>query len=149
MKCNVSTCNGERVPGDVLCERCIKLRDAWTEAATALVREKAALSFRELAEKNRERCESAVFNHRINDWSPTDWGCALAGEVGEACNLIKKLRRGDEVTAARIAEEVADVVIYADLLCQRLGVRLEDAVREKFNAKSVEKGSPVRLGGVA
>jgi hypothetical protein len=29
----------------------------------------------------------------ISDWSITDWSNALAGEVGEACNAIKKLRR--------------------------------------------------------
>src|SRR5438132_10255212 len=81
------------------------------------------VTFADLKKKNRERCEE-VF-HFIDSWSPTDWACALAGEVGEACNLIKKMRRGDpKITRIDVGEELADVVIYADLLAQRLGLDL-------------------------
>ena len=31
------------------------------------------------------------------DWSPMEWGCALAGEVGELCNFLKKMSRGDKI----------------------------------------------------
>ena len=101
------------------------------------------LTFSELRAANIDRCEDAF--HPVNDWSLTDWGCATAGEVGEGCNLIKKARRGEHVSADAIADEFADTVIYADLLCARLGVKLEDAVRRKFNAVSERCGSRERL----
>ena len=49
------------------------------------------LSFDRLRDRNTARCESAY--HPISAWSPTDWACAMAGECGEACNLVKKLKR--------------------------------------------------------
>ena len=39
----------------------------------------------------------------------------LVGEVGEACNIIKKMNRGDEVTdevLAALDEEIIDTFIY-------------------------------------
>lgn len=81
-------------------------------------------------------------------WSPMDWGCALAGETGEACNLVKKLHRGepgDHVNVDDIGRELADVICYADMLAARLGLNLGEFVRRKFNEVSVKRGSPVRL----
>lgn len=112
------------------------------------------LSFRDLRRANVERCESAY--HAIVEWSPTDWACAMAGECGEACNLVKKLRRLDgaktvamqadaETLKAQIADEIADMVIYADLLAKRLDIDLGRAVTQKFNATSDKVRSPVRL----
>lgn len=101
------------------------------------------LTFKELGKTNRERCE-AVF-HPVNNWSPTDWACAMAGECGEACNFIKKLRRGEPISPADIGKELADVVIYADLLAQRLGLDLGDCVRDKFNEVSDRKHCSLKL----
>ena len=101
--------------------------------------------------KNVDRCEDAF--HALNDWSPTDWACAMAGECGEACNLIKKLRRLDgadnehdspeqrEHFKKLIAKELADLVIYTDLLAARLNIDLSEAVVDKFNLVSAERGS--------
>lgn len=50
------------------------------------------LGLRAFRAVNVRRCEKSFFP--LQDWSATDWACALAGEVGEACNLIKKARRG-------------------------------------------------------
>lgn len=70
----------------------------------------------------------------------------MAGECGEACNLIKKLRRGEDVPTEDIAFELADLVIYADLLAERLGIDLGAAVRAKFNFVSEHRaGSDVRI----
>ena len=88
--------------------------------------------------------ENASF-HPINDWTPTDWATAFAGEAGEACNLIKKMRRGDDINVEDIADEVADTVIYAMLLCERLNVSLSNAIVRKFNEVSERWDSPVRL----
>ena len=47
----------------------------------------------------------------VDEWSPTDWGCALAGEVGELCNFLKKRLRGQDIPDKAIADEIADVMI--------------------------------------
>lgn len=113
------------------------------------------LSFDQLRQANLRRCE-AVF-HRVEDWSPCDWATALAGECGEACNLIKKYRRLDGADSDKdtvherarlidaIGKELADTVIYADLLALRLGLSLGEEIRNKFNEVSERRGSKERL----
>ena len=79
----------------------------------------------------------------------------LAGETGEACNVVKKLERerlnirGSRATVAQLAEELADVVICADLVAQAAGVDLGEAVARKFNATSEKMGLATRLGETA
>jgi NTP pyrophosphatase (non-canonical NTP hydrolase) len=107
-----------------------------------------SLSFDDLRKANVARCED-VF-HPLDSWSPTDWACAAAGEMGETCNLIKKLRRGirweDEMNFKEaIAAEIADTVIYLDLLAARLSIDLGRAVAEKFNVVSDRRKSSIRL----
>lgn len=118
------------------------------------------MDFEELRNANVTRCEESF--HSIDGWTPSEWSNAMAGEVGEACNLTKKMARvwpsnrlikqWDKKTLeqleSELALELADVVIYADLLATRIGRRLEDCVREKFNMKSAEIGSAVRLEDV-
>ena len=78
-------------------------------------------------------------------------GNELAGEVGEACNVIKKLERerlgirGSRDTVEHLAEELADVVICADLIAMSEGIDLNAAVAAKFNATSEKVGLPQRL----
>jgi NTP pyrophosphatase (non-canonical NTP hydrolase) len=118
------------------------------------------LSFDQLRAANVERCETAF--HSVDAWEPWSWSNAMAGECGEACNLTKKMQRiwpanqyilnwnktedqRLEELAERLAGEIADVVIYADLLAARIGKSLGECVRQKFNEKSEEIGSPIRL----
>ena len=108
-----------------------------------------SLSFKGLAVANKRRCETG-FKRLINDVAPTEWACALAGEVGEACNLIYKLandrkHNGEAVTAKMIGKELADAQTYLDLLAQRLGIDLGEATRAKFNEVSDRIGSEVKL----
>lgn len=78
-------------------------------------------------------------------------GNELAGEVGEACNLIKKLERerlgirGSRTSVEELAEELADVVICVDLIAMEEGIDLDRAIREKFNATSKKYGLKTRL----
>lgn len=79
-------------------------------------------------------------------------GNELAGEVGEACNVIKKLERermgirGSRATKEQLAEELADVVICADLIAMDAGIDLlNEAVPAKFNATSEKVGLQTRL----
>lgn len=82
------------------------------------------------------------------DWSPADWMTALAGEVGETANILKKIRRGDtSLFEARkeLAKELADIQCYLVLLANRCGIDLEVATILKFNEVSKRIGSDVRL----
>jgi len=103
---------------------------------------------------NRMRSESpAGFGHKLTDWSLSDWFTAAMGELGEAANVAKKLNRcrdgitGNKETEAELREklrrEIADTVIYLDLLAQREGFDLGEAVRQTFNAKSKELGCEI------
>ncbi len=73
-------------------------------------------------------------------------GLELAGEVGEACNIIKKIVRenlgipGTRATRGDLAAELADVVICSDLVAAAAGIDLNQAVIEKFNQVSRERG---------
>jgi NTP pyrophosphatase (non-canonical NTP hydrolase) len=96
---------------------------------------------------------------RQNEWDPTGQvendlafkGIELAGEVGEACNVIKKLLRersgirGSRATLQDLAEELADVVICADLVAMAAGIALDLAVVRKFNATSENNNLVTRL----
>lgn len=78
-------------------------------------------------------------------------GNELAGETGEACNIIKKLERerygmvGSRATVEQLAEELADVVICADLIAMEFGVDLIVAVARKFNITSKKYGLQTRM----
>lgn len=98
------------------------------------------------SERNRLRCEAQNgFNHRLESWSLSDWLTATAGELGEAANIIKKLNRvrdgipgnteTPEQLRAQLAEELADVAIYLDLMVQAAGFDLE-AIRDAKFAKT-------------
>ena len=97
-----------------------------------------------LKSANKQRCKE--YGHEIKDWTPTDWGCALAGEVGELCNVLKKLHRGDynteemEKFKENAGDEIADVLIYLDLLSQRLEINLSEEMVRKFNKDSKKRG---------
>lgn len=137
-----------------LCEQ----TDGLTQKFWVQRRDDVMLSFDRFSEVNRDRCESAAgFNHTLDSWSLSDWMTAIAGEVGEAANVVKKLNRirdgvpgndpnaDDHALRADLRKEVADVFIYLDLFAQRLGFRLRDAVAEKFDETSRKIGYPVRI----
>lgn len=108
---------------------------------------KDPLTFRRLRETNVLRCKEA-FKRCLTDWSLAEWSNAMAGECGEACNLTKKMLRGDkggEKDIEELGKEIADVVVYADLLAAAAGVDLEKAVIEKFNEVSDRKKSKIKL----
>lgn len=93
----------------------------------------------ELRAINPTRCKEG-FGLNVTDWSLTDWACALAGEVGELCNFVKKQHRDGIDRTPDIAKEAADIIIYLDLFCHRAGINLQQSVIDKFNDVSSEKG---------
>ena len=101
----------------------------------------------------------------LDSWSPAEWGNALAGEVGELCNVLKKLLRHDmgiqqlavenreptkqSGTRAKLlvdaAKEIADSYTYLDLVAARLGLDVQQCVVSKFNEISEREGLPMRF----
>jgi NTP pyrophosphatase (non-canonical NTP hydrolase) len=89
---------------------------------------------------------------RQKQWDPgvkldlAYFGNAAAGEMGEACNIIKKLERdrhglpGSRATVGQLADELADVIIYLDLIAAKTGIDLETAIKNKFNKDSHKHG---------
>lgn len=123
--------------------------DALCDMALASLHKGEAGSFLDnLRQMNKERCEQN-FKHAITSWNIMEWGCALAGEAGELCNVLKKVQRerdgiegsrveGDSMKA--IADELADVIIYGDLLAELCGIDIADAIASKFNETSKKVG---------
>lgn len=100
---------------------------------------------------------SVANRQRQKEWDPENRvtllyrSNELAGETGEACNVVKKLERerlgirGSRATKEQAAEEIADVVICASLLANDLGIDLSKAIREKFNKTSEANSLATRL----
>ena len=83
-----------------------------------------------------------------SDWSLGEWSNAVLGELGEAANIIKKIRRGDislEEARPALAREFADVVTYLDILAYRAGVDLGQATMDKWNEVSRRVQSQWRI----
>jgi NTP pyrophosphatase (non-canonical NTP hydrolase) len=114
------------------------------------------LSFSDIREKNVRRSEIA-WGCQLSDWSLAEWGNALAGEVGEACNVMKKILRLDTKVRTELAdkdragyiadlgEELADAFLYMDLTAAAAGIDLEQEIIKKFNKKSRDIGSSIFL----
>ncbi len=110
-------------------------------------------AFNRIAQVNIER--SNHFEAGASNFTLGDFGCAMAGEAGELCNIIKKLRRNElgirmnqphQAELLRKAEEeIADVYLYLDLIATKLGIDLPAAIVKKFNKTSQEHDAPYYL----
>lgn len=117
------------------------------------------LTFKRLRKANVTRCEKHF--HPLDSWSNAEWACALAGEVGELCNFIKKLKRlesknfqktkayKDQVSAELLRQEcgkeIGDIQAYLDLIAARMGFELDKVTSKKFNEVSKRVGSKIKL----
>ncbi len=134
------------------CPECGKER--WAGSIHKCEPKSEKLTFEMLRNANVVRCKTG-FGHTLDSWSVAEWGCATAGECGEACNIAKKiLRFRDNVAGNKkskeeyikdLASEIAGTLIYLDLWAASQGINLEDAVRTEYNKKSIEIGSDRRL----
>ena len=88
----------------------------------------------------------------------TYWTTAIAGEVGELCNMIKKMQRVErggvdggssytakDITKEMLKEEIGGIAIYLDLLASLLDISLEEAIVDTFNSKSEKYGFKEKL----
>lgn len=114
------------------------------------------LTFNELRDANTARLpqfknskgEPAHEKEDGSDWSLAEWMNAVAGELGEAANIIKKIRRGDmtlDEAREMLAEEFADIVTYLDITAKQAGINLGEATIAKFNKVSERVGSNISL----
>lgn len=109
------------------------------------------LTFAELREANVARATNRYGYGDIDEWNEAEWGNALAGEVGELCNLLKKMIRqapGDPSLKELYREagkEIGDIQTYLDLLAEKLGHDLGEVTRNKFNEVSDRIGVDVKL----
>jgi len=117
------------------------------------------LTFDDVTIANRNRATKwhpGFPNPDPGGWNGADWSNAMCGEAGEAANVVKKLRRcecglrgiGDPTEGelvSMLADEIADVFIYLDLLATYYGVDLPVAVVAKFNRVSERQGFSDRL----
>jgi NTP pyrophosphatase (non-canonical NTP hydrolase) len=82
------------------------------------------------------------------DAGPEWWALCMAGEAGETCDAVKKMltrHKRSGRTPEDIGSEIADVIVYLDLLADSLGLDMWDCVVSKFNEVSDRVGSPVKL----
>jgi NTP pyrophosphatase (non-canonical NTP hydrolase) len=70
---------------------------------------------------------------------------AAVGELGEMGNKLKKQLRGEYIDGKEIAWELADAIIYLDLLATHLQINLAEVLREKFNIVSDRYESDIKL----
>lgn len=107
---------------------------------------KKDLTFKRLRQQNRKRLGEI---HDCGEWEYPEWVMATCGELGELANILKKVRRGskqlDKETLKEIRHEIADTLIYLDLLAYNLGVDLGKCVAEKFNLVSDKYNSKIYL----
>ena len=111
-----------------------------------------ALTFDEFRAANVSRCLK-WHPDGLESWSPSDWLTAVTGELGELASLLKMRNRerdglpGNKFspTDRQVADELADVLTYLDLLAATLGVDLGRAAAQKFNEVSERVGFPDRI----
>jgi NTP pyrophosphatase (non-canonical NTP hydrolase) len=95
---------------------------------------------------------------RQKEWDPENKatlsfkGLEFAGEAGELASKIKKLARktefdfvGSDYDMTDIEEEVGDVLITLDLVCQKMGIDIEKVTKNKFNATSEKVGMKTKF----
>ena len=109
------------------------------------------INFADLRRANLKRLREFGHGDLETGWSEMEWGCALAGEAGELCNILKKINRQlpDDLPVAQLrmmaAKEIADTLIYLDLIAAKLDINLSFITKFKFNEVSEKRGMITRL----
>lgn len=116
------------------------------------------LTFAAVSAANIARCRRwhPDFDDEHPQWIGSDWSNAMAGEAGEVCNIVKKLRRDDlgiqqaaadtrDALLGKLADEIGDVFLYLDLLAQFYGLDIDRCIAGTFNRVSDREGFPERL----
>jgi len=110
---------------------------------TGKARKQTPLTFKRFHAVNTARAHADI--KHSHSWTPLAWGGALAGEVGELCNYLKKMSRGDKIEKEALAHEIADIMTYLSLISDQLDIDMEEVIVEKFNLVSKRWGSSFKL----
>lgn len=102
------------------------------------------MNFTDFQELNARRCREHFHELTVlGKWELADWCLAIAGEAGELCNEVKKVKRGDSSLEARrgaFLAELADVMTYCDLAISSLAAKTDEVIGEKFDVVSARVG---------
>src|SRR5258708_28406504 len=90
------------------------------QGVTGREKDREPLTFQRFHKVNVARSKADI--KHSNSWTPLAWGGALAGEVGELCNFLKKMSRGDKIPKKKLAHEIADIHTYLSLLSDQLDI---------------------------
>lgn len=61
------------------------------------------------------------------------YGCAIAGEVGELCHILKKIDSNGKIPEnENLGYELADIFNYVCIIADKMGIDLEKAILEKI-----------------
>lgn len=100
---------------------------------------------------------------KTNHWDVMQWGCAAAGEMGEACNIAKKLGRvrqgirqdlnSKEKNSTEwelelkneLGREIADTIWYLLLWAYSEELDIDAYMKMTFNDKSTQLGSGITI----
>jgi NTP pyrophosphatase (non-canonical NTP hydrolase) len=110
---------------------------------------KQQLSFDTLRKANIERDKEWNPDKKL---TPLFRATELAGEVGEALNVVKKLEReklglvGSRATLEQLRNELADIMICVDLLAMEYGIDMAYGTAIKFNDTSMQRGLHIMIG---
>jgi NTP pyrophosphatase (non-canonical NTP hydrolase) len=130
-----------------ICNRRIFKKEELTKVSVSTIEYNSLRKANEARQKEWKGRESVT----VESVTMSFRGNELAGEVGEACNIIKKLERakmgsvGSTATIEELAEELADVIIATDLIAMQADINLSSAVRNKFNKTSEKYGLKTRM----
>lgn len=108
------------------------------------------LDLSEFRKINVKRCEDGFF--KLDAWDLTAWGNALGEETGEVQGVIKRWKLKQTISGVpcdipkeELADEMADVIGYLDLLAARAGIDLSEAIVKKFNMVSDKVKSSYKI----
>src|SRR5215510_15396592 len=114
------------------------------------------MEINEFNKLNWQRCKR-WHDGNPDKWDINKWMIAFEGEVGEACNIVKKMNRVMDHVKGRDSEtdiqelrqqlirKLVDAYCYLDLVFGYLAINKERAIALKFNEISDEYGFPEKM----
>lgn len=82
---------------------------------------------------------------KSEEWTDAQNVCAIAGEVGELANLVKKRWRDGNIPQEDIEDEFADVLIYMVKFATAENINIREVTIRKFNKTSLKRGYKTML----